>query len=179
MANLARLMAIWVAIKFWLRDYPAWLRGGEMSEKDLVAAIKKALIEISHNNPTWRLIRGRESLSAEQVIGKLDKDKKFRKFVVTHYVELAIEIENRGREVLDKTPILALDIIDRLELENRNLVGRLGAAQERIRTLENQVKLLTTAQERIRTLESQVKLLTTPHKPWWRRLFRREEQKED
>ena len=62
------------------------------------------------------------------------------------------------REVLDKTPTLALDIIDRLELENRNLVGRLGAAHERIRTLE-----------------SQVKLLTTPHKPWWRRLIRRKE----
>ncbi|MBA7548568.1 hypothetical protein ES705_41029 [subsurface metagenome] len=62
------------------------------------------------------------------------------------------------REVLDKTPTLAQDIIDRLELENRNLVGCLGAAHERIRTLE-----------------SQVKLLTTPHKPWWRRLIRRKE----
>ena len=71
-----------------------------ISEKDLVVAIKKTLIEISHNNPSWRLLRGRESLSAEQVIGKLDKDKKFRKFVVTHYIELAIAIENRGREKL-------------------------------------------------------------------------------
>ncbi len=61
-------------------------------------------------------------------------------------------------EALDKTPTLALDIIHRLELEVRNLAGQLGAAQERVRTLENQVKLLTT-----------------PHKPWWRRLFRRKE----
>ncbi len=59
-------------------------------------------------------------------------------------------------QALDTTPTLALDIIHRLELENRNLAGQLGAAQEKIRTLENQVKLLTT-----------------PHKPWWRRLFRR------
>ncbi len=61
-------------------------------------------------------------------------------------------------EALDTTPTLALDIIHRLELENRNLAGQLGASQERCRTLENQVKLLTT-----------------PHKPWWRRLFRRKE----
>lgn len=70
------------------------------SDKELIAAIKKTLIEISHNNPTWRLLRGRESLSAEQVIQKLENDKKFRKFVVTHYVELAVLIENRGREKL-------------------------------------------------------------------------------
>jgi exoribonuclease R len=68
------------------------------SDKDLIAAIKKTLIEISHDNPSWRLLRGRESLSAEEVIGKLDNDKKFRKFVVTHYMELAVLIENRARE---------------------------------------------------------------------------------
>jgi len=71
-----------------------------VSDKELVAAIKKTLIEISHDNPSWRLLRGRESLSAEEVIGKLDNDKKFRKFVVTHYMELAVLIENRGREKL-------------------------------------------------------------------------------
>lgn len=54
---------------------------------------------------------------------------------------------------LDTTPTLALDILHRLEQENRNLAGQLGAAQERIRTLENQVKLLTTGKQ-----------------PWWRRL---------
>ncbi len=57
-------------------------------------------------------------------------------------------------ETLDKTPTLALDIIHSLEQENRDLAGSLGAAQEKIRTLENQVKLLTTT-----------------HKPWWRRLL--------
>ncbi|GAI88177.1 unnamed protein product, partial [marine sediment metagenome] len=73
-------------------------KGGEVSDKELIAAIKKTLIEVSHDNPSWRLLRGRESLSAEEVIGKLDNDKKFRKFVVTHYMELAVLIENRGRE---------------------------------------------------------------------------------
>jgi len=54
---------------------------------------------------------------------------------------------------LDTTPTLTLDIIHRLEQENRNLAGQLGAAQERIRTLENQIKLLTAGKQ-----------------PWWRRL---------
>ncbi|GAI67328.1 unnamed protein product [marine sediment metagenome] len=68
------------------------------SDKELIAAIKKTLIEVSHNNSAWRLVRGRESLTATDVIQKLDNDKKFRKFVVTHYMELAVLIENRGRE---------------------------------------------------------------------------------
>lgn len=57
---------------------------------------------------------------------------------------------------LDTTPTLALDIIHRLEQENRNLAGQLGAALERVRALENQVKLLTVARQ-----------------PWWRRLLKR------
>ena len=61
------------------------------SEKDIVATIKRLLTEISHNNPTWRLIRGRESLSAEEVIRKLDKDRKFRKFMVSNYAALTKE----------------------------------------------------------------------------------------
>lgn len=59
------------------------------------------------------------------------------------------------QEALDKTPALALDIIHRLEQENRNLAGQLGASQEKVRNLENQVKLLTAGRQ-----------------PWWKRLFR-------
>ena len=47
-----------------------------------------------------------------------------------------------------------MDIIARLEIENRDLAGRLGAAQERIRALDAQVKLLTMP-------------------PWWRRILLR------
>jgi len=53
---------------------------------------------------------------------------------------------------------VALEMIRRLEEENRNLAGKLGAAQEKIRNLEGQ-------------LENQVKLLALPKGPWWRRLF--------
>ncbi len=72
------------------------------------------------------------------------------------YRILELPPEKIRDQSLDKTPTLAIDIIHRLEEENRNLAGQLGAAQERIRTLENQVKLLTTGKQ-----------------PWWKRLLRR------
>lgn len=74
------------------------------------------------------------------------------------YRILNLPPEQIKERTLDTTPTLAIDIITRLEGENRNLAGQLGAATERIHTLENQVKLLTT-----------------PHKPWWIRLLKRKE----
>jgi len=71
-----------------------------MSEKELIAEIKKTLTRIANGDTAWRLILGRESLSATDVIQRLDKDKKLRKFIVTHYVGLAVEMEQRGREKL-------------------------------------------------------------------------------
>jgi len=61
-----------------------------------------------------------------------------------------------AEQPLDFTPTMAMDIINRLQEENRNLAGQLGIAQERARNLEGQVKLLAA-----------------PKKPWYRRLFRR------
>ncbi len=74
------------------------------------------------------------------------------------YRILDLPPEQIKERTLDTTPTLAMDIITRLEEENRNLAGQLGAAHEMIRTLETQVKMLTT-----------------PQKPWWRRLLRRKE----
>jgi MerR family copper efflux transcriptional regulator len=48
----------------------------------------------------------------------------------------------------------AMDIIRELQEKNMALAAQLGAATERIRNLENQVKLLAAAR-----------------KPWWKRLF--------
>ena len=67
-------------------------------EKDLIAEIKKTLTGIAQKNSSWRLMLGRESLSASEVIQRLDKDKKLRKMVLTHYVGLAVEIEQKARE---------------------------------------------------------------------------------
>jgi len=68
------------------------------SDKDLIAEIKKTLTKIANNDSTWRLVLGRETFSATEVIQRLDNDRKLRKFVVTHYVGLAVEMEKRGRE---------------------------------------------------------------------------------
>ncbi|GAI68780.1 unnamed protein product [marine sediment metagenome] len=69
-----------------------------MSEKELIAEIKKTLTKIANNDPSWKLVLGRETLSATEVIQRLGNDRKLRKFVVTHYVGLAVEMEKRGRE---------------------------------------------------------------------------------
>ena len=71
-----------------------------MSEKELIAEIKKTLTKIADNNSTWKLILGRESLTAQDVLTRMDKDKKLRGWVVKHYLGLAVEIEQRAREKL-------------------------------------------------------------------------------
>jgi MerR family copper efflux transcriptional regulator len=53
-----------------------------------------------------------------------------------------------------QTPVQVMDIVRELQDKNLALAAQLGAATERIRNLESQVKLLTTA-----------------HQPWWKRLF--------
>ena len=55
-----------------------------------------------------------------------------------------------------QTPIQVMDIIRELQEKNLALAAQLGAATERIRNLENEVKLLTAAKRR---------------QPWWKRLF--------
>jgi len=70
----------------------------QMNDKDLIAEIKKTLTKIANGNSSWRLILGRENLSAADVIQRLDRDKKLRNWVVKHYVGLAVEIEQRARE---------------------------------------------------------------------------------
>lgn len=55
-----------------------------------------------------------------------------------------------------QTPGQFIDMVRELQEKNLALAAQLGAATERIRNLESQMKLLTTAKQ-----------------PWWRRLFRR------
>jgi len=71
------------------------------SEKELIAEIKKTLVRIGGKDPSWRLVLGRESLSATEVTQRLDRDKKLRKLVLTHYMGLAIEIEQKAREKIE------------------------------------------------------------------------------
>jgi len=56
-----------------------------------------------------------------------------------------------------QNPIQTMDIIRELQEKNLALAAQLGAASERIRNLENEVKLLAV----------------TTKQPWWKRLFNR------
>ncbi|GAI09994.1 unnamed protein product [marine sediment metagenome] len=69
-----------------------------MSEKELIAEIQKTLTKIANNDSSWRLMLGRETLTAAALVKRLDKDKKLRRLVVRHYVGLAVEIEQKARE---------------------------------------------------------------------------------
>ena len=74
------------------------------SQKDLIAEIKKTLTGIAQNNSSWRLMWGRESLSATDVIQRLDKDKKLRKMVLAQGLGLAIEMFHKAREKIEGSP---------------------------------------------------------------------------
>ena len=54
-----------------------------------------------------------------------------------------------------QTPVQIIDIIRELQDKNLALAAQLGAATERIKRLESEVRLLTTAKQQ----------------PWWKRLF--------
>ena len=58
---------------------------------------------------------------------------------------------------LEHTPVQAMDIIRELQEKNLTLAAQLGAATERVRNLESQLKLLSAPRKR----------------PWWRRIFSR------
>jgi len=60
-----------------------------MSEKDVVRSIKE---NVRRQNDNWRFVMGREVLTKEQVLDRLDNDKGFRKSLVKMVVELSIDI---------------------------------------------------------------------------------------
>ena len=59
-------------------------------------------------------------------------------------------------QTLSQAPSQVMDIIRELQEKNLALAAQFGAATERIRNLENEVRLLTTVKQ-----------------PWWKRLFRK------
>ena len=69
-----------------------------MKEKEILEAIKDKLAEIAKNDPSWKLIRGREVLSAADILQRLDKDKKLRQFLVAGSAKLAVEMWRRPQK---------------------------------------------------------------------------------
>ena len=63
-----------------------------MKEKEVVKAIKK---HVSKQNDGWKFIMGREVLTKQTFIQKLDKDKKFRTTVIDLVYNLSIDILTR------------------------------------------------------------------------------------
>lgn len=64
-------------------------------------------------------------------------------------------VDNSPEQTSVQTPVQVMDIIRELQEKNLALAAQLGIATERIRNLENEVRLLTTVRQR----------------PWWQRLF--------
>ena len=64
-------------------------------------------------------------------------------------------VDNMPYQTSIQTPIQIMDIIRELQEKNLALAAQLGVTTERIRNLENEVRLLATAKQR----------------PWWKRLF--------
>jgi hypothetical protein len=60
-----------------------------MSEREIVTAIRKY---INKQNSSWSFIRGREVLTKQQVLRRLNVDKNFRKFMVQIVVAQTVEI---------------------------------------------------------------------------------------
>jgi hypothetical protein len=64
-----------------------------MSEMDVVKAIEDY---VRKQGNSWSFVRGREVLTKEQMISKLYKDRKFRKFMVKIVIAQTIEILGRS-----------------------------------------------------------------------------------
>lgn len=62
------------------------------TESEILKAVKDNL---RHQNDDWKFVMGRESLTKEQMLKRLDKDKAFRKTVVNLVVNLSIDILSR------------------------------------------------------------------------------------
>ncbi|MBN1189977.1 MAG: helix-turn-helix domain-containing protein [Dehalococcoidales bacterium] len=98
---------------------------------------------------------------------------------IPEHLKQEAEAQARAQGTVDIVPEEhdnGLDI-QMLYQENMRLAAQLGAATERIRNLEEQIKakenLLAPAQDSIRLLEEKIKVLETPKPrlPWWKRLF--------
>ncbi len=65
-------------------------------------------------------------------------------------------VDNTPVQTPVQAPVQVIDIIRELQEKNLALAAQFGAATERIRNLEKEMRLLTVARQ----------------KPWWKRLFR-------
>ncbi|TEU04065.1 MAG: helix-turn-helix domain-containing protein [Dehalococcoidia bacterium] len=108
-------------------------------------SIKEAASAIGVSPKTVRRLVKDGKLPAELRAGKYGSE----------YRILEIPPSLAVQKPLDKGTTQGMDMLRELQERNLQLAGQLGAAQERIRSLENQVRLLTA-----------------PRRSWWRRLLK-------
>ncbi len=90
-------------------------------------------------------------IRAELVLGAFGQEYRIR--ALPHDLHKSKPVDNTPVQ----NPVQVMDIIRELQEKNLALAARLGVATERIRNLENEVKLLAIAAKQ----------------PWWKRLFHR------
>ncbi|GAG09874.1 unnamed protein product [marine sediment metagenome] len=73
------------------------MSGKSIGDDRLVAEIKRTLQGIEQRDPNWRMMYANGNFTAEQVIYKMDTDKKFRGIVLEQFIGLAVELAARGR----------------------------------------------------------------------------------
>lgn len=118
----------------------------------------------SKTSPGWTLTQAAKTMNvSEKTIRRRIKSGILRAETVEgkfgpEYRILELPGDTAAKQTLDTNLGQLLDMLSSLQVENRNLAGQLGAAQERTRALEGQLLLLTAGRQ-----------------PWWRRLFRRKE----
>ena len=123
-----------------------------MSKQDLTIA--QAARSLGVSSRTVRRFIKSGKIHAELVPGPFGQEYRI--------LELPLElrkpkpVDNTLYQTPVQTPIQVMDIIRELQEKNLALAAQLGAATERIRNLENEVRLLTAGKQ-----------------PWWKRLFTR------
>ncbi len=124
--------------------------------------IAKAAEELGVSTRTIRRFIKAGKILAELVPGQFGDE--YRIFEIPLNLQRQKRLDITPRKTLSQTSrqthvqISAqfMDMVRELQEKNMTLAAQLGAATERIRALESQVKLLTTTRQ-----------------PWWKRLFSR------
>ena len=123
-----------------------------MSEQGLTIAQSAKLLGVS-SRTVRRFIKAGK-LQAELVPGPFGEE--YRILELPAELQRLKPVDNTPGQTLSQTPGQVIDIIRELQEKNMALAAQLGVATERVRNMENQLKLLTTTRQ-----------------PWWKRLFGR------
>lgn len=123
-----------------------------MSRQDLT--ISQAAKSLGVSTRTVRRFIKSGRIQAELVPGPFGQE--YRIPELPSDLHKAKPTDNTPGQTLSQTPGQVVDIIRELQERNLTLAAQLGAATERIRNLESQVKLLAAGTQ-----------------PWWKRFFTR------